>query len=457
MTIHRILILGGGFGGVYTARRLDQIFAHRDDVEITLLSGENFLLFTPMLAEVVSSSIEASHIISPIRAFFRRVRFQNSEVKSIDLERRVVTASHCLMCGSREFPFDHLVLALGSTTEFHGLPGVAENALPMKTLGDAMALRNHIIDVFEHADMVGDPASRESMLTFVVAGGGFAGTETVAEVHDFAQTACRFYSTIKPSEIKVVLIHSGTRIMPEIGDRLAGYALKKLEASGIEVVLNAQVSSASDAWVELTGNLLVGKNVAQRTQPRRIATKTLIWAAGVRPHPLLTTLPCERNRRGQLITNPYMSVPGYQGLWALGDCGEIPDGNGKLCPPTAQFALQQGKVIAENIASELGIGAEKPFAYKPIGLLASLGRRCAVAEICGFDFSGFSAWWLWRPIYLLKRPGLERKVRVALDWTLDLFFPRDIVLLKVLMRPSAAGLTPKVNIEAETASSIPTF
>jgi NADH dehydrogenase len=259
----RRLILGGGFGGVYAARRLDQIFADREDVEITLLSGENFLLFTPMLAEVVSSSIEASHIISPIRAFFRRVRFQNSEVQSIDLERRVVTASHCLMCGSREFPFDHFLLALGSTTEFHRLPGVAENALPMKTLGDAMALRNHIIDVFEHADMVGDPVLRESMLTFVVAGGGFAGTETVAEVHDFAQTACRFYSTIKPSEIKVVLIHSGTRIMPEIGDRLAGYALKKLQASGIEVVLNARVSSASEAWVELSGNLPVGRNVVQ--------------------------------------------------------------------------------------------------------------------------------------------------------------------------------------------------
>src|SRR5258708_25256750 len=186
----------------------------------------------------------------------------------------------------------------------------------MKTLGDAMALRNHIIDVFEHADMVGDPALRESMLTFVVAGGGFAGTETVAEVHDFAQTACRFYSTIKPSEIKVVLIHTGTRIMPEIGDRLAEYALKKLRASGIEVVVNARASSASDAWVELSGNLPVGNNVIQRTQPRRIGTQTLIWAAGVTPHPLLTTLPCGRNRRGQLITNPYMSVPGYQGLWA---------------------------------------------------------------------------------------------------------------------------------------------
>ncbi len=454
MKTHRILILGGGFGGVYAARRLDQIFAHRDDVEITLLSGENFLLFTPMLAEVVSSSIEASHIISPIRAFFRRVRFQNSEVKFIDLERRVVIASHCLMCGSREFPFDHLVLALGSTTEFHGLSGVAENALPMKTLGDAMALRNHIIDVFEHADMV-EPASRKSMLTFVVAGGGFAGTETVAEVHDFAQTACRFYSSIKPSEIKVVLVHPGSRIMPEIGDRLAGYALKKLQASGIEVVLNTRVRSASDDWVELGGNALVRESVFQRTQPRRIPTKTLIWAAGVTPNPLLSTLPCERNRRGQLITDPYMTVPGYPGLWALGDCGEIHDSHGKPCPPTAQFAIRQGKVVAENIAAELGIGSRKQFAYKPIGLLASLGRRCAVAEICGFDFSGFFAWWLWRTIYLLKLPGLERKVRVALDWTLDLFFPRDIVLLKLLMRPSADGPKAEMNTEAEAARSIP--
>src|SRR5258708_3064510 len=235
----------------------------------------------------------------------------------------------------------------------------------MKTLGDAMALRNHIIDVFEHADMVAEPALRKSMLTFVVAGGGFAGTETVAEVHDFAQTACRFYSTIKPGEIRVVLVHSGARIMPEIGDRLAGFALRKLEASGIEVVLNARVSSASDAWVELAGNAPAQERMTQQTGQRRIATKTLIWTAGVAPCPLLSTLPCKRNRRGQVIASPYLTVPGYAGLWALGDSAEIPDGHGKPCPPTAQHAIRQGKVVAENIAAALGIGVQQPFAYQP--------------------------------------------------------------------------------------------
>jgi NADH dehydrogenase len=427
MKTHRILILGGGFGGIYTARRLDQIVGHRDDVTITLLSHENFLLFTPMLPEVVSSSIEASHIVSPIRAFFRRVTFHNAEARHIDLERRVVVASHCPMCDAREVAFDHLVLAQGSATDFHGIPGVAENALPMKTLGDAMALRNHILDVFEHADMESDPAVRRSMLTFVVAGGGFAGTETVAELHDFAHTAARFYSTIRKSDIRVVLAHSGPRIMPEIASQLAEYAMKKLKASGIEIMLNARVSAASGTGVELTGQ-------------QRIATKTLVWAAGVAPGPLISTLPCERNRRGQVIANEYLEVPGYPGIWALGDCAEIPNGPGRnVCPPTAQHAMRQGKVIAENIAATFGVGQFTSFAYKPIGMLASLGRQCAVAEIYGFKFSGFFAWWLWRTIYLLKLPGLERKVRVALDWTLDLFFPRDIALLKLFMRPETGS------------------
>src|SRR5258708_2475018 len=337
----RVVILCGGFGGVYAARRLEQIFERRQDIEITLISGENFLLFTPMLAEVVSSSIEANHIVSPVRAFFRTVRFQNSEVKVIDIERRVVITSHCPMCGFRELAFDHLVLALGSTTDFHGLPGVAENALSMKTLADAMALRNHIIDVFEHADMETNPDVRKAMLTFVVAGGGFAGTETVAEVHAFAQTARRSYPAIEPREIRVVLVHSGPRIMPEIGSQLADYALRKLKATGIEVVLNAKISAASESWVEVNDR-------------RTIATKTLIWTAGVAPSSLLSTLPCEFNPRGRVITNDYLAVPGHSGLWALGDCAEIPNGHDhKHCPPTAQHAIRQGKVVAQTIAAAL--------------------------------------------------------------------------------------------------------
>jgi NADH dehydrogenase len=293
----------------------------------------------------------------------------------------------------------------------------------MKTLGDAMALRNHILDVFEHADMESDPAVRRSMLTFVVAGGGFAGTETVAELHDFTHTAARFYSTAQKTDIRVVLVHSGPRIMPEIAGQLAVYAMKKLKASGIEIVLNARVSSASGTWVELTSQ-------------QRIPTKNLVWTAGVAPGSLISTLPCERNRRGQVVANDFLAVPGYPSIWALGDCAEIPNGPDRnACPPTAQHAMRQGKAFAENIAAALGVAEFMPIAYRPIGMLALLGRQCAVAEICGFKFSGFFAWWIWRTIYLLKLPGLERKVRVALDWTLDLFFPRDIALLKLFMRP----------------------
>ncbi len=430
----RILILGGGFAGVYAARHLEKILARHDNVEITLVSDENFLLFTPMLPEVPSSSIEAKHIISPIRACLRKAKFQNSEGCSIDLERRVVTAAHCPTCGSLELAFDHLVLALGSRTHFYGLPGVAEHALPMKNLSDAMALRNHVIDIFEHADMQSDPDVRKAMLTFVVAGGGFAGAETVAELHDFAYAARRYYPNVRPEEVSVMLVHSGPRIMPEIDEDLASYALEKLRKRGVEVLLNTRVISATAAWVELSDN-------------RRIRTGTLVWTAGVAPSPLLATLPCPRNKRGQIVVNEYLEVPGYPGIWALGDCAEVPNPlTGIPCPPTAQHGIRQGKTVAQNIAAALGAGGRRPFHYKPLGALACLGRRSAVAEIFGFKFSGFIAWWLWRTIYLFKLPGLERKARVAMDWTLDLFFPRDIVLLKVFKRRTAG----EIPLESDT-------
>lgn len=418
----RIVIVGGGFAGVNAALHLEKIFAREDGIEIVLLSNENFLLFTPMLPEVPASSIEAKHIISPLRAFFRRVKFQNSEVRAIDLERRTVMVSHCLACPGRDLEFDYLVLALGSTTNFYGLPGVAENALPMKTLSDAMSLRNHVIAVFEHADQESEPQTRKSMLTFVVAGGGFAGTETVAELHDFAYTARCFYRNVRPEEVRVILVHHGPRIMPEISERLAAYALRKLQKRGVEVFLNTGVKAATSGWVELTNG-------------ETIPTQTLVWTAGVSSHPLLANLRCARNRRGQITVNGYLEVPGCPGVWALGDCAEIPNPQtGQPYPPTAQNAAREGKIVAENIAAYLRGGREREFKYKPLGVLASLGRRSAVAEICTFRFSGFFAWWLWRTIYLFKLPGLERKVRVALDWTLDLFFQRDIVLLKVFMK-----------------------
>ena len=423
----RFVIVGGGFGGVFAARHLERIFGRSKDVEIVLISEQNYLLFTPMLPEVASSSIEAKHIVSPIRAFFRRAAFLNAEVLSINLEERTVSASHCPECESVTVSFDHLVLALGSTTNFFGLPGVSEHALPMKTLSDAMTLRNHIIDLFEHADLQPSPEARRAMLTFVVAGGGFAGVETVAEIGDFIQTARRFYRRIQPEDVRVVLVHAGPRILPEIGERLGAYAARELRKNGVEILFTTQVASATPTEVDLTSG-------------ETIPSRTVVWTAGVTPSPLLATLPCARNRRGQILVDEFLAVPGPPGIWALGDCAEVrnPETD-QPYPPTAQHAIRQGKIIAENIAASLQGGPKRAFRYKPLGVLASLGRRSAVAEILGFRFSGFVAWWLWRTIYLMKLPSFDRKVRVAVDWTLDLIFPRDIVLLKVLIRQSAGG------------------
>jgi NADH dehydrogenase len=420
----RILILGAGFAGLYTALHLEKIFAKDEDVEITLVNQDNFFLFTPMLAEVPSSSIEARHVVCPIRAFFNKVYFQEVEVRSIDLQKRIVTVSHCPGCEIYHLEYDHLVLALGSVTSFYRLPGVAENSFPMKTLANAIALRNHVIDMFEHADLEQDTQTRRQLLTFIVAGAGFAGVETAAEINDFAQASCKYYRNIHPNEVRVVLVEPGSRITPEISEDLAAYALNKLRKRGIEFCLQTKIVSAIPGKVELDNC-------------DYIPTNTLIWTAGTAPDPIIETLPCERDKRGRIIVNEYLEIPHWSGVWALGDCAFIlnPE-TGNSYPSTAQHAVREGKQVAHNIAATI-LGKDKdkkPLRFSHIGTLAPLGHRIAVAEIKGFKFSGFFAWWLWRAIYLSKLPGLDRKIRVAFDWTLDLFFSRDTTQLKVLYK-----------------------
>jgi len=427
----RILILGGGFAGMYAALHLEKIFSKDKDVEITLVNRDNFFLFTPMLSEVPSSSIETRHVTSPIRAFFNKVSFQEAEVHSIDLKKRIVTSSHCPRCRIYHLEYDYLVLALGSVTSFYGLPGVAENSFPMKTLADAMALRNHVIDMFEHADLEQDAQMRRQLLTFVVAGGGFAGVEVAAELNDFAHASRKYYRNVHPDEVKLILVTPDSRIMPEISEDLAAYALNKLHRRGIEFRLQTKIVSAASDKVELDSG-------------DHIPTNTLIWTAGITPDPIIGTLPCEKDKRGRIVVNEYLEVPDWPGVWALGDCAHIPDSKtGNPYPSTAQHAVREGKQAAHNIAATIRAkdkdGDKKPFQFSSIGTLAPLGHRTAVAEIKGFKFSGFFAWWLWRTIYLSKLPGLDRKIRVALDWTLNLFFPRDIVQLKVFMKPNIYG------------------
>ena len=414
------MILGGGFAGATTSLELERLLRRRNDVEIMLLDSENFFTFTPLLPEVPSGSIQAQHIVFPLRALLRKTVVRQAQVRGVDFAAKTVTARHCPACGEYTVDFDQLVLALGSVPSFFNLSGVARHALTMKSLADATALHAHLIDKLEHAELEPQEQGRREMLTFVVAGGGFAGVETLAEVNDFVRGAGRFYPRIKPSDIRMVLVHSGERILPEVSPALSQYALRKLRSRGIEARLRTRLAEFDGRRVVLNDG-------------DEIPTRTLVWTAGTTPSPLLDRIDVPRLGSGKVEVDAMLEVRDRPGVWALGDIAAIPDvACGNTCPPTAQHALRQGKRLARNILARLEGGEPQPFTYRPLGVLAGLGRRAAVAEIFGLRFSGFFAWWLWRTIYLTKLPSLERKIRVALDWTLDLFFPRDLVYLRSL-------------------------
>jgi NADH dehydrogenase len=409
----RILILGGGFAGVETARQLERRFTRNGSVEITLVSRDNFLLYTPMLHEIASCELDVTHIVSPLRTLLHRTSVFIGDVVGIDLDHRRVQVTHGFDTHVHDLEYDHLVIALGSTTNFYGLPGLETYALTMKTLGDAIHLRNRLIATLEEADTEcagGD----DGLLTFVVAGGGFAGVETLAAVNDFVREAARFYPRINSEQIRMVLIHSGPHILPELGDHLGAYAQDKLQRRGLEIITNARVTRVTEDAVHLNDG-------------RRIRSRLVVWTAGTSPLPLLGTLPCALNR-GRIVVDERLQVGGWDHVWALGDCAMVPDRrSGGFHPPTAQHALREARTVAANIAASLSGTPLETFDFRTIGQLAAIGRRTGVARIFGVNFSGFFAWWLWRTIYLAKLPRLEKKVRVAIDWTLDLVFPKDFV------------------------------
>ncbi|MEM9893412.1 MAG: NAD(P)/FAD-dependent oxidoreductase [Actinomycetota bacterium] len=408
----RVVVLGGGFGGVATAQRLERRMLAGADLAVSLVSPSNSLLFTPMLAEVAGSALQPHHISAPIRATCPRTRFYRGEVTGIDVDRRLVHIEGT----SAPLPYDHLVVALGSVPNYRDLPGLAEHSFTLKSLPDAVAIRNHVIAMLERADAETDATERRRQLTFVVAGGGFAGTETIAELFDLVHNARRYYPHIDPAELRFVLVHSGDRLLPEIGPELADFALQRLRRRGIEFLLGTRVGGASTEAMHLADG-------------ERIPTRTLVWTAGNQPHPALGRLPAERNRAGALVVDETLRSTTHPEVWAVGDCAQIPDPlTGGLHPPTAQHALREGKTLGDNIAAAVEGRPPKPFRFTPIGILVALGHRTAVAEIRGLRFSGLAAWVLWRGVYLSKLPGLEKKLRVLIDWTIDLLFPRDIVL-----------------------------
>jgi len=416
----RILILGGGFAGVYTALTLEKILKRelrRREVEIGLVSRDNYLTFQPMLPEVVSGSIGILDTITPIRRLCPRTNLYTRAIEEIDLGSRRVTLASGV--GSRQLhvEYDHLVIALGNVTSFAGQPGLAEHALPFKYLGDALVLRNHAINALEEADIERDPGARRGLLTFAVAGGGFSGVEAVAELNDFVRAAARSFRNVRPEEIRVVLLHAGGLILPELPQDLAEFAQRLLMKRGVEIRLNTRLAGATAEAAILAGG-------------GRVETRTLVSTVPSGPNPVVAPLACPKDR-GRILTDPYLEVPGHPGVWAVGDCALIMDARtGEASPPTAQHAIREGRCAAENIAAALHGTARRAFAFKALGKMGSLGHRSAVAEVFGIKLSGFLAWWLWRTIYLMKLPGLDRKIRVAVDWTLDLLLPAEIVQLK---------------------------
>lgn len=407
-----VLILGGGFAGVQVARELEQVLSP-EEAEIRLVSRDNFVLFTPMLHEVAASDLEITTIVNPIRKMVKRTQFIAADVEKVDLDNKAVSIVHGFDRHSHVLTCDHLVLALGSVPNFHGMAGLERYALTMKSLEDAISLRNRMIAHLEEADSECAAASRDRLLTMVVAGGGFAGVETVAGLYDFLQAAIGSYSRLHTSMLRVLLIHSGDYLLPELGPDLGRYTEEKLRKRGIDVRTKRRLEAVTSEGITLDDGTF-------------IPTCFVVWTAGNTTSPQIATLPVAK-AGGRIPVSEMLEVTAHPGVWSLGDCALVPNQMGGFHPPTAQHALRQAKTLALNIAASLRGKPLKPFSFRTIGQLAAIGRRAGVARILGWRFSGFAAWWMWRTIYLSKLPRWEKRLHVALDWTLDLVFSKDIV------------------------------
>lgn len=421
----RVVILGGGFAGMRTAERLEQEFRANPNVSLTLISETNALLFTPMLAEVAGSSLEPTHISTPLRSNLHRTEFIRGKVERIDLETRRISLAADFASGEaspqREVPYDHLVFALGAVSNYLGMANLEKYSFNFKSLLDAIRIRNHVIEMFERADRENDPARRRALLTFVIAGGGFAGAELAGALNDYGYGILADYPKLRKEEFRVVLVHSRDRILPELSESLARYAQEQMEARGVIFRLNTRLTDAGPGVVTLSDG--------------EIRAQTLVWTAGTAPNPLVQSLPLEKDKRRALIVDHTLALPGKPGLWALGDCAVVVDSKTcKPCPPTAQFALREAQVLARNIRAQIDGRPLRKFHFDSLGALCVVGHQTACAELSvpfarskSMRFSGLLAWLMWRGIYLSKLPGLERKIRVLIDWVVELFFPRDIV------------------------------
>jgi NADH:ubiquinone reductase (H+-translocating) len=414
-----IAILGGGFAGVYCAKSLLKKLGRNSRTKIGLVSDENYMVFQPMLPEVASGSISPRHVISPIRHLCRGIKIYKAEVEKIDVKNKQLTLRPGPFSPPILIRFKHLVMCLGAKVDLSRVPGMPEHSFLMQNVGDAMKLRATVLARFEEANLVTDPVRRYRLLSFVVVGGGYSGVETAGQILDLFKGIQKYYSNIQEGEFSVALVHSGERLLPTISESLGKYAEHKLRLRGLKMYLKCRVKSLTANQVFLNDGRVMESN-------------TVVSTVGTAPHPLTNNLVKDLNLEtvhGRIKTTDTLQVPRYDWLWAAGDCAAVPMENGEVCPSTAQFAMRQGSLLGTNLNAFLRTENLQPFKFKGLGELAAIGHMTAVAEIMGMHFSGFFAWWMWRTIYLSKLPGFDRKLRVLIDWTLDLFFPRDINLL----------------------------
>jgi len=428
----KIVILGGGFAGVECARQLESQFKNNSKIELLMVSEDNFLLFTPMLPQVASGMIETRHIVLPIRTICKNTKFYEGRVKNIDPYGKLVT-----LWGTRDrrgisIHYDFLVVALGSETNFFGMSDVEKNAYTMKTLNDAVVLRNRVIDMLEQAENETDPILRKSFLNFVVVGGGFAGIETAGELMDLLLDARKHYPTIQKKDLRVIVLEALGMILPGFNQKLAGFAKDKMVERGIDIRLKTAVTSfdgneVTTKTVDPTPNDSIDDAVIDS-----IRTKTLIWTAGVTPVNTIKRSMFKTNK-GKLIINDFLEVPDFPGVFAIGDCALFLDPETQRpFPPTAQIAEAQAKVAAKNLISLIKNSEKKKFVYHSKGQMAIIGKRSGIATFLGMNISGFWAWLIWRNVYLSKIATFDKRIRVFLDWTIDLFFDRDISRLKLM-------------------------
>ena len=419
-----ILILGGGFGGVYTAVHLEKLMtaAERKATEIVIVSRDNYIVFQPLLPEVISGSVQLNHVISPIRRLAKTARLFTREVEAIDIANRTVKLSPGAKPAPSMITYDHLVIALGTRLDYSKIPGMREHACPFKYLGDALYLRNQLVRALEEAEAESDPELRRALLTFVVAGGGFSGVECIAEINDFLREAVQSYHKISEKDLRLILLQRGDRILPELTEGLSAFASRLLMKRGVEIQFGTSLKAVSADAVVI--------EIASSQQTRVIKTRTIVATVPAGPHPLLSMLPLPQER-GRIKVDEGMEVAEAPDVWALGDCALVKQVDGMFSPPTAQHALRQAKTCAQNILASMRGTKKHVFAFTGLGKMGSLGRRSAVAEIFGIRLKGLVAWMLWRGVYVTKFPGLDGQLRLIADWILDAFLPRDITQLRL--------------------------